>query len=46
MANSCPERLPVLSPQQDIDLLSEADFVNIELIYRAFTFTDWVAYRP
>src|SRR5690606_36018549 len=27
------ERLPVLSPQQDVDLLSEAGFVDIELFY-------------
>ena len=40
------ERLPVLSPQQDVDLLSEAGFVNIELFYCAFTFKGWVAYRP
>lgn len=40
------ERLPVLSPQQDADLLSEAGFVDIELFYCAFTFKGWVAYRP
>lgn len=40
------ERLPVLSPQQDADLLSAAGFVNIALFYSAFTFKGWVAYRP
>jgi tRNA (cmo5U34)-methyltransferase len=40
------ERLPVLSPEQDVDLLSEAGFVNIELFYCAFTFKGWVACRP
>jgi len=39
------ERLPVLSPQHDVDLLREAGFVNIELFYCAFTFKGWVAYR-
>lgn len=40
------ERLPVLSPQQEVDLLSEAGFVDIELFYCAFTFKGWVACRP
>lgn len=39
-------RLPVLSPEQDADLLSEAGFTDIELFYCAFTFKGWVAYRP
>lgn len=38
-------RLPVLSPEQDTDLLSDAGFTHIELFYRAFTFKGWVAYR-
>ncbi len=37
------QRLPVLSPQQDADLLREAGFVDIELFYGAFTFKGWVA---
>lgn len=37
------DRLPVLSPQQDVDLLSEAGFLNIELFYGAFTFKGWEA---
>lgn len=40
------ERLPVLTPHQDVDLLREAGFETIELFYRAFTFTGWVAYKP
>lgn len=38
-------RLPVLSPEQDTELLSEAGFTHIELFYCAFTFKGWVAYR-
>ncbi|RYY80510.1 MAG: class I SAM-dependent methyltransferase [Moraxellaceae bacterium] len=40
------ERLPVLSPQQDVELLEKAGFVDIELFYSAFTFKGWVAYKP
>ncbi len=40
------ERLPVLSPQQDADLLGEAGFADRELFYSAFTFKGWVARRP
>jgi len=40
------ERLPVLSPQQDVDLLREAGFTDIELFYCAFTFKGWLARRP
>lgn len=40
------ERLPVLSPQQDADLLREAGFTDIDLFYCAFTFKGWVARRP
>ena len=39
------ERLPVLSPQQDADLLREAGFTDIDLFYCAFTFKGWVARR-
>lgn len=38
------QRLPVLSPQQDADLLREAGFTDIELFYGAFTFKGWVAH--
>ena len=40
------ERLPVLSPRQDVDLLREAGFMDIELFYCAFTFKGWVAHKP
>ena len=39
------DRLPVLSPEQDAGLLSEAGFMHVELFYCAFTFKGWVAYR-
>lgn len=38
-------RLPVLSPQQDADLMVQAGFVDVALFYCAFTFRGWVAYR-
>lgn len=40
------ERLPILSPEQEIELLSKAGFVDIEMFYCAFTFKGWVAYKP
>lgn len=40
------ERLPMLSPAQDVDLLREAGFTDIELFYCAFTFKGWIAHRP
>lgn len=40
------ERLPVLSPQQDADLLGKTGFTDIDLFYCAFTFKGWVARRP
>lgn len=39
------QRLPVLSPQQDADLLREAGFMDIDLFYCAFTFRGWVAHK-
>lgn len=36
------ERLPVLSPEEDEEILREAGFSNIELFYAAFTFKGWV----
>lgn len=39
------EQLPVLSPTQDVDLLREAGFTDIDLFYCAFTFKGWVAHR-
>lgn len=38
-------RLPVLTPEQDVALLGEAGFGDIELFYCALTFRGWVAYR-
>jgi len=37
------ERLPVLTPQQEVDLLSKAGFTSVELFYAGFTFKGWVA---
>ncbi|MDP2699771.1 class I SAM-dependent methyltransferase [Thalassospira sp.] len=39
------ERLPVLSPEQDVSTLLEAGFSQVELFYAALTFRGWVAYR-
>lgn len=39
------EQLPWLSPKQDVDVLKEAGFTDIELFYCALTFKGWVAYR-
>ena len=40
------QRLPVLTPQQDTDLLREAGFTDVELFYAAFSFKGWVATKP
>ena len=40
------QRLPVLTPQQDADLLHEAGFTDVELFYAAFSFKGWVATKP
>ncbi len=37
-------RLPLLSPQAEVDLLEQAGFERHELFYAAFTFKGWVAY--
>lgn len=42
-AAAIKERLPVLTPQQEIDLLGEAGFTDVELFYAGFTFKGWVA---
>lgn len=39
------ERLPVLAPDVEVELLEQAGFEGIELFYAAFTFRGWVAYR-
>ena len=38
------ERLPLLSPEQEVEVLQEAGFKDIELFYAGFTFKGWVAY--
>lgn len=37
-------QLPVLSPEQDEAILSEAGFSNVSLFYAGFAFRGWVAY--
>lgn len=39
------DRLPILTPEQDVELFRQAGFVGIELFYCAFTFKGWVAYK-
>jgi tRNA (cmo5U34)-methyltransferase len=39
------EKLPVLSPDQDVAVLEEAGFGDVELFYAAFTFKGWVSER-
>lgn len=39
------ERLPVLSPEEDVSALYEAGFSQVELFYAALTFKGWVAYK-
>lgn len=36
------ERLPLLTPAQEEDLLREAGFNDVELYYAAFSFRGWV----
>ena len=37
------EKLPVLSPREDADLLHDAGFSCIEMFYSAFTFKGWIS---
>jgi len=39
-------QLPALTPEQDVAILREAGFVDIELFYAGFTFKGWVGYKP
>lgn len=39
------ERLPVLTPEQEVALLGDAGFMNVELFYSGLTFKGWVAYK-
>ncbi|WP_426354195.1 methyltransferase [Stenotrophomonas maltophilia] len=38
------ERLPLLAPEQEVALLQEAGFDDVELFYAGFSFKGWVAY--
>lgn len=38
-------RLPALSPEDDVKVLQEGGFTDVELFYAAFTFRGWVARR-
>lgn len=42
-ARAIGERLPILSPDAEVDLLRSAGFNDPELFYAAFTFRGWVA---
>jgi tRNA (cmo5U34)-methyltransferase len=42
-ASAMPERLPLLSPEEDEALLREAGFSDTALFYAAFSFRGWVA---
>ncbi len=37
-------RLPILTPDEDQDLMVQAGFTNVSLFYAAFTFRGWVGY--
>ena len=37
-------RLPILSPEQDEQLLRDAGFSGVSLFYAGFAFRGWVAY--
>lgn len=39
------ERLPVLSPEEDVALLQAAGFSDVELFYAALTFKGWIGTR-
>jgi tRNA (cmo5U34)-methyltransferase len=38
------ERLPILSPEEDEQLLRDAGFAGVTLFYAAFAFRGWIAY--
>ncbi len=44
MAAALQQKLPMLSPEQDVALLQQAGFCGVQLFYAAFTFRGWVAY--
>jgi tRNA (cmo5U34)-methyltransferase len=39
------ERLPILSPDQDVSAMHQAGFPRVELFYAALTFKGWVGYK-
>ena len=39
------QRLPLLTPREEEELLREAGFVDVELFYAAFSFRGWVGTR-
>lgn len=43
-AATIAEKLPILSPKEDEDLLRQAGFSVVSLFYVGFTFRGWVAY--
>lgn len=43
---SMKERLPVLPPAEDEDILRAAGFADINLFYAALTFKGWFCYKP
>ena len=43
-ARAIGERLEILSPMQDEELMRKAGFKSVSLFYAAFTFRGWVAY--
>ncbi|MEQ1715713.1 MAG: methyltransferase domain-containing protein [Hyphomicrobium sp.] len=38
------QKLPILTPEQDEEILREAGFSNVSLFYAGFTFRGWVGY--
>ena len=36
------QRLPLLTPREEEELLRDAGFVDVELFYAAFSFRGWV----
>jgi tRNA (cmo5U34)-methyltransferase len=44
-AAAIARQLPAIAPEQDLALLQEAGFGNVELFYAAFSFKGWVACR-
>ena len=40
------EKLPAISPEDEVELLEAAGFTDVELFYAAFSFRGWVARRP